>query len=155
MKWTDEDTKQGLPHIVTYTGEALEILRWFAEHRDTACPYLFQENGKRLTKDKLDGTWERASRTAGLQVGRKQGGYTIHNLRHTFVSDAHNAGLSAGVIMAHTGHVQEPTMLHYLRVSGSAQQRAQEQLAAYRREQAEQLKEQASRVVRLVGRKAG
>jgi hypothetical protein len=52
--WTDEDTRQGEAHRVTYTGEALAILRWFAEPRDlppsrkTACL---------LTKDGLDGTW--------------------------------------------------------------------------------------------------
>jgi hypothetical protein len=36
----------------------------------------------------------------------------IHHLRHTFVSETHEAGLTAGVIRAHMGHVQEPTMLH-------------------------------------------
>ena len=39
-------------------------------------------------------------------------------------------------------------MLHYLRVSGKAQQRAQEQLEDYRRERAVQMK--ARNVVRLV-----
>jgi hypothetical protein len=154
MHWTDEDTKQEQPHIVAYTGEARELLDWFVEHRNSSCPSLFQEGGRKLTKDMLDGTWERACRTAGLPVGRKNGGYTIHNQRHTFVSDAHDAGLSAGVIMAHTGHVQEPTMLHYLRVSGKAQQRAQEPLEAHRREQAEQLRERAKKL-RLVGKRAG
>jgi integrase len=153
VSWTDEDTKQGLPHIVTYTGEALDILRWFAEHRDPACVYLFQEDGAPLTKDKLDGAWQRACVAAGLPVGRKHGGYTIHNLRHTYVSDAHDAGLAAGVIMAHTGHIQEPTMLRYLRVSSAAQGRAQQTLEEHRRAQAERIAEQRAKVVRLTDRR--
>lgn len=149
LRWSDEDTKAGVPQTVTYTDEALDILRWFVAHRDPACSALFQENGSPLTRGQLDGTWERACKRAGLPLGRKHGGYTIHHLRHTYVSEAHDAGLSAGVIMAHTNHVQEPTMLRYLRTSAAAQQRAQEQLAAHRREQAERVK--SSNVVRLVG----
>jgi integrase len=151
MHWTDEDTKQEQPHIVTYTGEALEILLWFVAHRDPVCPALFQEDGEPLTIYKLKTTWDRLCERAGLALGRKNGGYTIHNLRHTYVSEAHEAGESAGVIMAMTGHLHEPTMLHYLRVSGKAQQGAQERLEAHRREQAEKVK--ASKVVRLVGRR--
>jgi len=151
MHWTDEDTKQEEPHIVTYTGEALDILLWFVAHRDLACPALFQEDGKPLTIYKLAVTWTRLCERAGLPVGRKNGGYTIHNLRHTYVTEAHEAGTSAGVIMAMTGHVEEPTMLHYLRVSAKAQQCAQERLEAHRREQAAQVK--ASNVVRLRGQR--
>ena len=154
MHWTDEDTKQDQPHIVTYTGEARDILDWFVEHRDPACRALFQEDGEPLTGDQLDGTWTRACKRAGLPVGRKAGGFTIHNLRHTFVSEAHDAGLSAGVIMAHTGHVQEPTMLHYLRVSAAAQVRAQEQLDAHRRAQAERVAAHREKVVALARRRA-
>jgi integrase len=109
VRWTDADTKTGLPHVVTYTGEALDVLLWFVANRDPSSPALFQEDGKPLTKDMLDGTWTRACKAAGLNVGRKVGGYTIHNLRHTYVSEAHDAGESPGVIMAHTGHIQEPT----------------------------------------------
>src|SRR5262249_25053659 len=152
MRWTDEDTKTGLPHIVRYTGEAKDILDWFVAHRDPACPALFQEDGAVLTKDKLDGTWARTGERVGLPRGRKAGGYVIHTLRANFVSDAHDAGLSAGVIMAHTGHVQEPTMLRYLRTSGEAQQRAQEQLEAYRREQAALVAAQREKVVALAPR---
>jgi integrase len=154
MRWTDEDTKTGLPHIVTYTGEARELLDWFVEHRDRACPALFQEDGTILTKDKLDGTWERACERVGLPVGRKAGGYVIHNLRHTFVSEAHDAGLSAGVIMAFTGHVQEPTMHRYLRVSTGAQAGAQETLEAHRRAQAERVAAERAKVVSLAARRA-
>lgn len=136
MRWTDEDTKSGLPHIVTYTGEALDLLNWFVEQRDRSCPYLFQEDGQRLTGDKLDFAWERACRAAHLPIGRRNKGYVIHDLRATFVSDAHDAGLSAGVIMAHTGHVQEPTMYRYLKTSAAAQVVAQEKLDQHRRGQA-------------------
>ena len=154
VRWTDEDTKQDQPHIVTYTGEALAILQWFVAHRDPADRALFQEDGRQLTKYQVDGTWARANQAARLFLGRKNGGYTIHNLRHTYVSEAHEAGEPGGVIMAMTGHVQEPTMLHYLKVSGKAQQRSQERLEAHRREQAAQVK--ASNVVRLRGpRSAG
>ena len=53
--------------------------------------------------------------------------------------------------MGMTGHLHEPTMYRYLRVSAKAQQRSQERLEAHRREQAEKVK--ASKVVRLVGRR--
>jgi len=149
MSWTDEDTKAGVPHVVTYTGEARDILDWFVAHRDACCPALFQEDGKPLAKDQLDGTWSRGCRTAGVPSGRKNDGYTIHNLRHAFVSEAYDAGLSEGVIMAHTNHVQAPTMLRYLRTSAAAQQRAQEQLEAYRRAQATKMRERAKKVRRL------
>jgi integrase len=152
LRWTDEDTKQGLPHVVTYTGEARDILDWFVEHREPSSPALFQEDGQPLTKDMLDGTWQRACERAGVPSGRRSG-YVIHDLRHTFVSDAHDVSLSSGVIMAHTGHVQEPTMLRYLRVSAPAQQRAQEQMDAYRRQQAEQIAARAKKVTRLAGRR--
>ena len=57
---------------MSYADEAREILDWFAEHRDPADPQLFQEEGRKLTKDMLDGTWTRASETAGLPVGQKE-----------------------------------------------------------------------------------
>ena len=152
MHWSDEDTKQDQPHIVTYTGKALEILLWFVDHRDPANPALFQEDGEPLTIYKVNDAWTYLCEAAGLPMGRKNGGYTIHNLRHTYVSEAHEAGETAGVIMAMTGHLNEPTMLHYLRVSGKAQQRSQERLEAHRREQAAQVK--ASNVVRLRSQRA-
>jgi integrase len=98
--------------------------------------------------------WERACEAAGLPLGRKGGGYVIHDLRHTFVSEAHDAGLSAGVTMAFTGHVQEPTMHRYLRVSATAQAQAQQVLEAHRRAQAQRVAEQRKKVVELAGRRA-
>jgi len=98
---------------------------------------------------------ERAMAELRAQLIADKGGEEIVStgLRHTFVSDAHDVGLSSGVIMAHTGHVQEPTMLRYLRVSAPAQQRAQEQMDAYRRQQAEQVRARAKKVARLGGRR--
>ena len=87
-------------------------------------------------------------------MGRRAGGYVIHNLRHTFVSEAHDAGLSAGIIMAFTGHVQEPTIHRYLRVSATAQTHAQEALDAHRRAQAERVAAQREKIVSLAGRRA-
>ena len=46
-------------------------------------------------------------------------------------------------------------MLRYLRVSGVAQQRAQEQLEGYRRTQAEKVKPRNRKVARLSQRQAG
>jgi integrase len=156
VTWEPEDTKSETPHRVTYTGEALDILRWFADRHDPRHAALFQDvDGKPITKNRLDATWHRACRRAGLPIGRQRGGYVIHHLRHSFVSEAHDAGLAAGVIMAHTGHVQEPTMLHYLRVSGAAQQRAQEQLEAHRKAQTEKVRTERERVVRLADRRVG
>jgi len=90
-----------LARLSNVDGETKALVRQgrFVAHRDPACPALFQEDGKPLTIYEVNDTWTRAFRAAGLPLGRKAG-YTIQHLRHTFVSEAHKAGETAGVIMA-------------------------------------------------------
>src|SRR5262249_2148182 len=104
MTWRPEQTKTDDAHNVTYTGEALDLLRAFWEHRSLACPAFFQEDGSALTTDKLNAAWWAACREVGLPIGRKAGGYVIHELRHTMVSEWIHAGQSEKSIMDMTGH---------------------------------------------------
>ncbi len=56
-------------------------------------------------------------------------------------------------LIADLGGLGDPTMLRYLRVSAPAQQCAQEQMDAYRRQQAQQIAARAKKVARLAGRR--
>ena len=116
-------------------GEALDILLGFWERRDLACPAFFQEAGKPLTVDKLNKAWWGACREVGIPVGRRNGGYVIHELRHTFVSEGFHAGLSEKAIMEMTGHKVVQTLHRYGHTSADAQRAAQERVAEWRASQ--------------------
>jgi integrase len=48
--------------------------------------------------------WATACSKAGFPVGRKQGGFTWHNTRHTSITNLVNAGVPAHEAMAVSGH---------------------------------------------------
>jgi len=151
MTWRPDQTKTEDAHNVAYTGEALDILLGFWERRDLACTAFFQEKGTPLTSDKLNEAWWAACKEINLPIGRKNGGYVIHELRHTFVSEGFHAGLSEKAIMDMTGHKAVQTLHRYGHTSADAQRAAQERVAAWRAQQTPA----QPRVMRLHGGQSG
>ena len=132
MTWRPEQTKTNDAHNVAYTGEALEILLGFWKARELTCPAFFQEHGAPVTADKLNEAWWAACREVGLPIGRKHGGYVIHELRHTMVSEWIHAGQPEKAIMDMTGHRAVQTLHRYGHASAEAQRAAQERVEAWR-----------------------
>jgi hypothetical protein len=87
------------------------------------------------TTDKLNAAWWAACREVGLPLGRKNGGYVIHELRHTMVSEWIHAGEPEKAIMSLTGHKAVATLHRYGHTSAEAQRAAQERVAAWRARQ--------------------
>jgi integrase len=77
----------------------------------------------------------RALREIGLPVGRKSGGYVIHELRHTMVSEWIHAGEPEKAIMSLTGHKAVARLHRYGHTSAEAQRAAQERVAMWRARQ--------------------
>jgi len=113
LAWQATDTKQREPHVLPLAGRPLEIIEARYAVRRAHCPHVF--HGPRcapgVTPSKTYGclgdfkrAWETACTKAGFPVGRKSGGFTFHNTRHTSITNLVNAGVAAHEAMAVSGH---------------------------------------------------
>jgi len=76
---------------------------------------------------------KRACKEAGIRYGRKvKGGFTFHDLRHTFNTNMGKAGVDKSVIMMKiTGHSSEEMFNRYNTVDAEDARQAVDQLQAY------------------------
>ena len=96
-----KDTKTEEPRIIPIVPPLAEILS--LHPRTLRCDYVFNWRGAKITG--IHPSMRRLSETAGIPWGRKiRGGWTLHDLRHTWVTNARKAGIAESVIMKITGH---------------------------------------------------
>jgi integrase len=96
------DTKDREPRLIPICDELYEILRRQpkALHHD----HVFTYRGNPI-KSNFRRSLSTACRKAGIPHGRKvKGGFTFHDLRHTFNTYMRKAGVAESVIMEITGH---------------------------------------------------
>ncbi len=96
-----EDTKTEDPRIVPIAPPLVEILKNHPRALKTDC--VFNYRGEPLKN--IYNSMRDLSKKVGIPWGRKiRGGWTLHDLRHTWVTNARKAGVAESVIMKITGH---------------------------------------------------
>jgi len=91
---------------------------------------MFQYVGKPLKS--IDTGLKRACKEAGILNGRKvEGGFTFHDLRHTFNTNMRKAGVDKSIIMKIAGHSSEEMFNRYNTVDAEDARQAVDQLQAY------------------------
>mgnify|MGYP000300742470 CR=1 FL=1 len=95
------DTKTEEPRVIPIVPPLYEILKVHPRALKTPCVFHFRGKGliniyqsMRALSKKVDIPWGR----------RVRGGWTLHDLRHTWVTNARRAGVAESVIMKITGH---------------------------------------------------
>jgi integrase len=113
LTWQASDTEQREPHVLPLAGRPLEIIENRHASRRPHCPFVF--HGPRCAPGvppsqeygclgDFKRAWETACTKAGFPIGRKHGGFTFHNTRHTAVTNLVNAGVAAHEAMGVSGH---------------------------------------------------
>ncbi len=85
---------------------------WIAERPENLrSDYLFIEDGRRITKSRVEGAVHKAAQRAGI------GHTTPHQLRHTLATQAINRGMSLEALAALLGHRSLRMTLVYARIA--------------------------------------
>jgi integrase len=80
----------------------------------------------------IETAMETACTKAKIKYGRfKKGGFTFHDLRHTFNTNMRKAGVAESVIMAITGHSTRAMFDRYNTIDGTDRDKAIDQLKAF------------------------
>jgi integrase len=133
------DSKTG-EKVIPVSSNAVELLRQLEARRDPAVPWVCPgEQGKRLHN--LPRAWESLRHRAGLDDVR------LHDLRHSFASDALAAGVPLAVVGAMLGHKRVETTARYTHLDDKVTRAGVEttgaKIEASMREGAERLQQRA------------
>ncbi|MGF6858345.1 tyrosine-type recombinase/integrase [Paraburkholderia sp. CI3] len=112
--WRIPDTKNGDPHEVPLTDDALELINRLKQQRDLDSPFVFPGNGKtgHLVEPKRQ--WANLLKAAGIED------LHIHDLRRTLGSWQAKSGVSLVTIGKTLGHKTLQTTLVYARLDSAA-----------------------------------
>ncbi len=106
------DTKDKEPRLVPISSVLVPVLKALPEALHD--PRVFPYKTEKALEQKLEGDIQRACKLAGIPYGRKvRGGFTFHDLRHTFNTYMRKAGVPQSVIMQITGHSTEQMFRRY------------------------------------------
>jgi len=93
-------TKNGKPHhIPVYSAGMREMLKWAIQMGDPACPYLFQREGKQISRY----TFHDAFKRVAVRLGRNA--VLFHDLRRTAVTNMIEAGIPPEKAKDVSGHL--------------------------------------------------
>ena len=115
------DSKTGAKTI-PLNGPALEVLA--GTERIQGNPYVIAGTGEGAHLTDLQKPWRRVRKVAGLEDVR------IHDLRHTFASEAVMGGESLPMVGRILGHTQAQTTARYAHLADDPLQRASERIAS-------------------------
>lgn len=102
--------KNATPRLVPLYRPALrETVRWAVETANPECPFLFQRDGKPITKGAWD--WQYLKAVTALKLKH----VLFHDLRRTAVTRMMEAGLSEEEAMEISGH-RDKSMLKYYHI---------------------------------------
>jgi integrase len=126
--------------VIALSSNAVELLRQLEARRDPAVPWVCAgEQGRRLHN--LPRAWESIRHRAGLDDVR------LHDLRHSFASDALNAGVPLAAVGGMLGHKRVETTARYAHLDDKVMRAAVEttgaKIDASTREGAERLQQRA------------
>jgi integrase len=101
-------TKNGKPHTLPiYSDEMRAFIEMAMATRNPKCPYLFQDEGERLTVSKAREDFEQARRSVGMD------GIIFHDLRRSAVRLMKRAGVPDAEVMQITGHRTHSILKRY------------------------------------------
>ena len=115
------DSKTGAKTI-PLNGPALEVLAGTA--RVDGNPYVIAGTGEGAHLTDLQKPWRRVRKAAGLEDVR------IHDLRHTFASEAVMGGESLPMVGRILGHTQAQTTARYAHLADDPLRKASERIAS-------------------------
>ncbi len=96
-----EDTKSGKGRTIPMCAELYSVFDGIPRHIHGGHVFLYQGKPVRDIRAGL----KTGCKEAGLKYGRSvEGGFVMHDLRHTFVTNMRKAGVPESVIMEITGH---------------------------------------------------
>lgn len=125
LRWDDVDLETGYLHLpdaktgarsVALNEGAKTVLRQMADARTSEYVFPSQQHGKHLSD--IGKVWRDIRSSAGLED------VTIHDLRRSFGSTAHAAGVDIYMIRELLGHRDLRTTQIYVRVADKARQEA-------------------------------
>jgi integrase len=140
LEWPDVDmrhrefklreTKNGETRVIPMTEEVYEVFKglWQGRRLDTARVFLYNSTPVTCLKT----AFRAACRRAGIKHGRKDGGLTIHDFRHTASTNLRRAGVDTMTAMRIVGHKSEKMHRRYNQVTPEDLQAAALKLAQYR-----------------------
>ena len=122
------DTKDREPRRIPILAPLLEIIRQIPRQLHKAHVFLYAGRPMHDISDGLKG----ACKKAGVPYGRRTpGGFTFHDLRHTFVTNMRRAGVHDTVIMQITGHSDLAMFRRYNLVDAEEAAQAGDKLTSY------------------------
>jgi len=122
------DTKTGEPRKAPICDALYKILN--AVPRAIHDPHVFLYKGKPIKE--IKSSLKTACKKAGIIYGRKQkGGFTYHDLRHTFNTYMRKAGVDKEVIKAITGHNTDAMYTRYNKIDVEDIQKAAGQFEVF------------------------
>jgi integrase len=125
LEWPDVDmryrefklreTKNREARVIPMTEEVYEIFKglWQGRRLDTARVFLYNSTPVTCLKT----AFRAACRRAGVKHGRKNGGLTIHDFRHTASTNLRRAGVDTMTAMRIVGHKSEKMHRRYNQIT--------------------------------------
>jgi len=125
LEWPDVDmrrrefklreTKNGEPSVVQMTEEVYDVFKllWQERRLDTGRVFLYNSTPVTCLKT----AFRAACRRAGIKHGRKDGGLTIHDFRHTASTNFRRAGVDTMTAMRIVGHKSEKMHRRYNQIT--------------------------------------
>src|SRR5262249_4264814 len=127
-------------HVLPLDGRPLEIIEALYARRRLYCRHVLhgRDCGPGHASSKHYGcvgdfkrAWTTACKKAGFPVGRKAGGYVLHNTRHTAVTNLVNSGTPAHEAMTVSGHRTRAVFDRYSLTLKEQTRKALRQVSAY------------------------
>jgi integrase len=147
LEWEDVDmkrkeftlraTKNGEARTVPMTPEVYEAFRQCLRERRLDTPKVFLYKGKPIQR-RLTTAFKAACRRAGIVYGRKNGGMTAHDFRHSAATTLRRAGVDTMTAMKIIGHKSEKMHRRYNQISPADLHKAIGKLVSYQINTAEQ-----------------
>ena len=115
-------------YITPLTPTMLEIIA--ERRRRSSSPFIFSRSGGMLPE--FYQIIRRACEACGITWGRDaEGGFVLHDARHTATTQLLQAGLDLATIQAITGHSDKTMVLYYSHATPASRERAAAALEAY------------------------
>ena len=144
LEWSDVDmkrreftlreTKNGEARTVPMTPEVYEAFRQCLKERRLDTSRVFLYKGRPIQR-RLTTAFKAACRRAGIVYGRKNGGITAHDFRHSAATSLRRAGVDTMTAMKIIGHKSEKMHRRYNQISPADLQRAVDKLVIYQADQ--------------------
>ncbi|MBX3234794.1 MAG: site-specific integrase [Nitrospiraceae bacterium] len=136
-EFTLRETKNGEARTVPMTPEVHEAFRECWKERRLDTPRVFLYKGRPI-ECRLTTAFKAACRRAGVVYGRKNGGITAHDFRHSAATTLRRAGVDTMTAMKIIGHKSEKMHRRYNQISPADLHHAVGKLVTYHATTAEQ-----------------